>query len=181
MNTFKWLLKREYWEHRGGFLWAPMITGAVFLIISTLAIIAGETMRRGVEQGELQMNGVELSQLTKTLTPKEAAELGGALDLIRLHRLGHAARVMDIAPGTAGALAPGGGAIIIKLQRDADHFGPARRRERRDNRAVDPAAHGHNDPAFGGRARQIEQRGSIWPGHRAGVEEGGGVHGRAAL
>ena len=25
MNTFKWLLKREYWEHKGGFFWAPAI------------------------------------------------------------------------------------------------------------------------------------------------------------
>lgn len=81
MNTFKWLLKREYWEHRGGFLWAPLITGGVFLIISALAVIAGESMRRSVEQGELQMNGVKLNQLTETLGPKEMAELGGGLDL----------------------------------------------------------------------------------------------------
>ena len=81
MNTFKWLLKREYWENRGGFLWAPLITGGVFLIISALAVIAGESMRRSVEQGELQMNGVELRMLTETLSPKEMAELGGGLDL----------------------------------------------------------------------------------------------------
>ncbi|MFH1601150.1 MAG: hypothetical protein ABIJ73_06285 [Pseudomonadota bacterium] len=81
MNTFKWLLKREYWEHRGGFLWAPLITGGVFLIISALAVIAGESMRRSVEQGELQMNGVKLDQLTENLSPKEMAELGGGLDL----------------------------------------------------------------------------------------------------
>ncbi|HEY9143572.1 MAG TPA: hypothetical protein VIM90_06015 [Arenimonas sp.] len=81
MNTFKWLLKREYWEHRGGFLWAPLITGAVFLVISALAVIAGESMRRSVEQGELQMNGVKLDQLTESLSPKEMAELGGGLDL----------------------------------------------------------------------------------------------------
>ncbi|MCM2355555.1 MAG: hypothetical protein NDI68_02580, partial [Arenimonas sp.] len=81
MNTFKWLLKRESWEHRGGFLWAPVVAGAVFLVISLMAIIAGESVRRGVDGESVQMNGVELSQLTKTLTPKEAAELGGALDL----------------------------------------------------------------------------------------------------
>ncbi len=81
MNTFKWLLKRESWEHRGGFLWAPVVAGAVFLVISLMAIVAGESVRRGVDGESVQMNGVELSQLTKTLTPKEAAELGGALDL----------------------------------------------------------------------------------------------------
>jgi len=30
-NKFTWLLKREYWEHRGGFFWTPMITAMVIL------------------------------------------------------------------------------------------------------------------------------------------------------
>jgi ABC-2 type transport system permease protein len=82
MNTFKWLLKREYWEHRGGFFWAPVVTGAIFLLLSIMAIIAGESVRRSVDNGEgIQMNGVHLRQLTETLTPKEMAELGGGLDL----------------------------------------------------------------------------------------------------
>jgi len=83
MNTFKWLLKREYWEHRGGFFWAPIVTGAIFLLLSVMAIIAGETVRRSVDDGgeTLTMNGVELSQLTQTLGPKEQQELAGGLDL----------------------------------------------------------------------------------------------------
>lgn len=82
MNTFKWLLKREYWEHRGGFFWAPVVTGAIFLLLSVMAIIAGESVRRTVDDGDgIQMNGVHLRQLTETLTPKEMAELGGGLDL----------------------------------------------------------------------------------------------------
>ena len=40
MNTFKWLLKREYWEHRGGFFWAPLITGVVFLLLTIMAVLA---------------------------------------------------------------------------------------------------------------------------------------------
>ena len=82
MNTFNWLLKREYWEHRGGFFWAPLVTGAIFLLLSIMAIIAGESVRRSVEHSEgIHMNGVELSQLTKTLSPKEMADLAGGLDL----------------------------------------------------------------------------------------------------
>lgn len=34
MNTFKLLLKREYWENKGGFLWAPTIAGAAFLALA---------------------------------------------------------------------------------------------------------------------------------------------------
>ena len=34
-HSFKWLLKREYWENRGGFLWAPVITGGIIAFITT--------------------------------------------------------------------------------------------------------------------------------------------------
>ena len=81
MNTFKWLLKREYWEHRGGFLWAPLVSGAIFLVISALAMIAGESVRRAEEGDKIQVNGVELDQLTGSLSARELAELGGGLDL----------------------------------------------------------------------------------------------------
>ena len=81
MNTFKWLLKREFWEHRGGFFWAPLVAGAIFLLISVMAVIAGETVRRSHDGEGVRMNGVELSQLTETMTPSEMADLAGGLDL----------------------------------------------------------------------------------------------------
>ena len=44
MKTFYWLMKREFWEHRGGFLWAPVITGGVFLLLNLMGIVTGEVM-----------------------------------------------------------------------------------------------------------------------------------------
>jgi ABC-2 type transport system permease protein len=41
MNTFKWLLKREYWENRGGFFWAPLIVGGIAVVFSLVGSIAG--------------------------------------------------------------------------------------------------------------------------------------------
>ncbi|MET0580454.1 MAG: ABC transporter permease, partial [Pseudoxanthomonas sp.] len=38
-NNFKWLLKREFWENRGGFLWAPVITGAIVSFLYLLMAI----------------------------------------------------------------------------------------------------------------------------------------------
>lgn len=86
MNTFKWLLKREYWEHRGGFFWAPLITGAIFILLTTMAVIAGESMRRATDEGGtvLKMNGVEISKLTQTMSPGDIAEMGSGLDLSTL-------------------------------------------------------------------------------------------------
>jgi ABC-2 type transport system permease protein len=31
MNTMKWLLRREYWENKGAFFWAPLVIGLVML------------------------------------------------------------------------------------------------------------------------------------------------------
>lgn len=37
MNTFVTLLKREYWENKGGFYYAPIITGSVLLVLFLVA------------------------------------------------------------------------------------------------------------------------------------------------
>jgi len=48
-----WLLKRELWEHRGGFFWAPIITGGVFLLLNIMGIITAEVVgaRHGINFG----------------------------------------------------------------------------------------------------------------------------------
>src|SRR3546814_3355560 len=33
-HKFKLLLQREYWEHKGGFLWAPLIAGGISLLLT---------------------------------------------------------------------------------------------------------------------------------------------------
>ncbi len=43
MNTFYWLVKREYWEHSRRFFWAPIVASAIFLAINLMAIITGES------------------------------------------------------------------------------------------------------------------------------------------
>ena len=42
MKTFYWLVKREFWEHKGGFFWAPVVTGIVFLVLNGMGIALGE-------------------------------------------------------------------------------------------------------------------------------------------
>ena len=34
LNQLYWLVKREYWENRGGFLRAPLVTGGIFLLLN---------------------------------------------------------------------------------------------------------------------------------------------------
>ncbi len=44
-SPFAWLLKREYWEERRGFLWAQIWAAGVLVAISILGIIALEALR----------------------------------------------------------------------------------------------------------------------------------------
>ncbi|WP_252255306.1 ABC transporter permease [Lysobacter capsici] len=39
MQTFKMLLRREYWEHRGGFVWGPLIAGAIAIVLALITAI----------------------------------------------------------------------------------------------------------------------------------------------
>lgn len=44
MNTMKWLIKREFWEHKGAFVWAPLVVGAmVFLLGATILFYGQDT------------------------------------------------------------------------------------------------------------------------------------------
>ncbi|QNP42020.1 ABC transporter permease [Lysobacter terrestris] len=45
-HKLKLLLRREFWEHRGGLLWAPVITGGIATVFALLAAIAGTVMGR---------------------------------------------------------------------------------------------------------------------------------------
>ncbi len=50
-RSFTWLLKREFWEHRGGFLWAPVIAGAIVAGLYTLLAVIGSIAGRHKDMG----------------------------------------------------------------------------------------------------------------------------------
>lgn len=58
-QRFLLLLKREFWEHRGGFLWAPLVTGAIAIVFSLFGAIAGSLMfdGRNMRVNDLSFNG----------------------------------------------------------------------------------------------------------------------------
>ena len=90
-HTFRLLLRREFWEHRGGFLWAPLLAGAIFLLLATMGIGVGELAARRVanssnhamistDGGKFEINGLDLSRLTEKMSADDMRELGGAVD-----------------------------------------------------------------------------------------------------
>ncbi|TFW23147.1 hypothetical protein E4L96_07015 [Massilia arenosa] len=75
MNTMKWLLRREYWEHRGMYLWAP-----VAVALSVLVLIAGASYRMVSEKiGHAQINGVEFTASVNGLPPGMKTKMAQAL------------------------------------------------------------------------------------------------------
>jgi ABC-2 type transport system permease protein len=63
-HTFRLLLKREYWENRGGFFWAPVIVGAISLLFSLLASITGVIMmRKAIDSGNSPWDETEFASM----------------------------------------------------------------------------------------------------------------------
>jgi ABC-2 type transport system permease protein len=87
-KTLYWLIRREFWEHRGGFIWAPVITGIVFLVLNLMGIVSGEVFgsRHGFHIGP--MEGQDLAVKIHSLDARQLQEVGGALDLAMLSSSG---------------------------------------------------------------------------------------------
>lgn len=65
--SFLWLLKREFWEHRGGFVWAQLITGGIAVFFAALALLLGTVnVRSNSEGGHIPYVG-DHHQLNHTL------------------------------------------------------------------------------------------------------------------
>lgn len=81
MNNFIWLLKREYWEHRGGFLRAPVITAIVFLAFTLMGLITAEvTMRRM----SFDFNNVHMQELLSNIGSNDITHVKAAVDVALL-------------------------------------------------------------------------------------------------
>jgi len=90
-HRFRWLLRREFWEHKGGFFWAPLVAGGISLLLSAMGIVLAlvaarrhmpETSKITLDDGtHIQINGLDLSMLTSQLGHEQLARLGDGLDL----------------------------------------------------------------------------------------------------
>ena len=56
MTTMKWLLKREMWEHKGGFFWAPLVIASLLSIV--IVLTSATLATRGVVSFESSVDGV---------------------------------------------------------------------------------------------------------------------------
>jgi ABC-2 type transport system permease protein len=90
LNTpFAWLLKREYWESRRGFLWAQVAAGGVIVVVTILGIIAGEAFRiragdQTITLGTASGGGMNLRVLLQNAASHNIPELVRGLDITLL-------------------------------------------------------------------------------------------------
>jgi ABC-2 type transport system permease protein len=84
-SPFAWLLKREYWEERRGFLWAQIAAVAVILAITILGIIAGEVFRaRMGGDMSVHMGAANLSQMLRSASAHDVGAVVKSLDMTLL-------------------------------------------------------------------------------------------------
>ena len=57
-NTMTWLLKREFWEHKGSMFWAPLIVGSLLVVLLGCTITYG-IMQHGIP-AHVTINGQTL-------------------------------------------------------------------------------------------------------------------------
>lgn len=88
-HVFAQLLKREFWEHKGGFFWAPMVAGGIFLLLALMGIGLGEVAKSRIPEqasintdgGSFRIGGLDLGRLTDNLSPNDLRELGQGVDV----------------------------------------------------------------------------------------------------
>ena len=76
MNTYKWLLKREFWEHKGGFFWTPAVVGALMTIFLAISMTIGITVKN---RHGMQINGAQVTNLGQVVSPEQKAEIVSAI------------------------------------------------------------------------------------------------------
>ena len=78
-HKLKLLLKREFWEHKGGFFWAPIWASVISLLFTLMALGMAEYVLRSHNglhiNGKTTINGLDLGALTSQMSPEDLAHL----------------------------------------------------------------------------------------------------------
>lgn len=78
-GRFATLLRREYWEHRGGFLWAPIWASGVMLFLTAIGFGAVLWHTSGKSNGSVHI-GVPIKSLLGKITPDQMSKATLAYD-----------------------------------------------------------------------------------------------------
>src|SRR3546814_18957037 len=78
-HKFKLLLQREHWEHKGGFLWAPLIAGGISLMLTAMMIVFGRVAAHragnGMTSDGVSVTGLDIGEVTSKGRGEERVEI----------------------------------------------------------------------------------------------------------
>ena len=92
-HRFKLLLQREFWEHKGGFFWAPVVAGGISLLLTLILIIVAhiaagrlsDDAAINLDNGQsMSINGLDLGVLTSKMSAEDMRQLADGIDLTLL-------------------------------------------------------------------------------------------------
>ena len=75
-TTMKWLLKREFWEHKGGFFWAPAVVGAILALGVLVSTVAGVAFK---SQHGVTINGEQVTNISRQISAEDLAQMANAV------------------------------------------------------------------------------------------------------
>ncbi|CAN5282241.1 ABC transporter permease [soil metagenome] len=76
MNTYKWLVRREFWEHKGGFFWAPAVVGAILTLFLAISMVIG--IGASKNHG-FQINGQQVTNLSTVVDAEQRTQIVNAI------------------------------------------------------------------------------------------------------
>ena len=58
MKTLPWLFRREFWENKGGFFWAPIVAGGLFVVLNIMMLVVASAAadRSNIQIGLLKFD-----------------------------------------------------------------------------------------------------------------------------
>lgn len=90
-HRFAMLLRREFWEHKGGFLWAPLIGGAISLLLTLIGGGTGQYFfnRHGgkivnFDGREMPLSEVNWSDMLGNASAEDLGQMHDAINLMTL-------------------------------------------------------------------------------------------------
>lgn len=83
-HKLKLLLKREFWEHKGGFFWAPLISGAIFLFFQLIgggalqSVLSRNDRMVNINGQSLPMGKVDFARELSKMGPEDLSKMQDA-------------------------------------------------------------------------------------------------------
>ena len=89
LRRFAMLLRREFWEHRGAFLWTPVVAAAVSLLLFAGALVVALLMARSHGDAQIHLddgttmtfNGLDLGVIAAQMSADDMAQLGEGINI----------------------------------------------------------------------------------------------------